>query len=369
MDKRKGKSVRIFAEASTADGFISYINSVVAGLKKIYIIVGGSHQVKSEFLNKLAERVLNKGIFIEYVMCGMDHKLIDGIIIPSLKMAFIDGAHPHKYEVKYPGVVEEIINLGDCWDRELLEQKRKEIIDYTDQSLSVMEKGYRYLVTAREIHNHWESLYVKGLDYSKADKKADKVISEIFDNPLPRIRHLFASSISYDGPVNYINEITEDCTRRYILKGQPGTGKATLIKKVVKQAISKNYDVDIYHCALDPDKIDMVVIPQLKTAVIHGTVPHSINSDRIGDTIVDMLECIKPEILETIKDEAVKLEEEYEITQEQAIRAFKEANNLFKKLDDIYTDMIKKDLLKEMEKRLINIVEEGLIKLNNNNSL
>ncbi len=365
----KGRSVRIFAEANTADGFRSYVNSVVSGLKKIYILVGGAHIAISKFLRTLADDLLDKGVSVELIMCGVDHHLVDGVIIEPLKIAFVNGAYPHKFETRYPGVVEEIINLGECWDKELLEQKGNDIINLTNKALATMDKGYRYLKTAREIHNHWEKLYVQGLNYSKANEKTEKVLVDIFQNTKPRVRHLFMSSINYDGPVNFIEENTQECTKRFILKGQPGTGKATLIEKVVKEATARNLDVDIYHCALDPEKIDMVILPQLKIAVIHGTRPHEVEPTRIGDVVVDMLECVDDGVVKNITSEANRLEEEYELTQSQAIRTFNEARGLYKELDQIYMDIIQKELLENIEETLKNIVKEELEKFNNNSNL
>ncbi|KUO50353.1 MAG: hypothetical protein APF76_11645 [Desulfitibacter sp. BRH_c19] len=369
MDNVRKAHVHIFAEASTADGFISYIDSVLSGLRKIYILTGGTHKLKSDYLIETADFLNNKGIPIEFIMCGIDHEKVDGIIIPPIRTAIIDGSYPHKYEARYPGVVEETINLEECWDKDVLDKDREEIVDLTNKVMNTMEKGTRYLKTAREIHNHWEQLYVVGLRHDAANKKAHKVINEIFKDVGPKIRHLFASSINFKGSVNFINEITANCTKRYILKGQPGTGKATLIEKVVEEATSNNFNIDIYHCALDPSKFDMVVIPQLKVSVIHGTPPHWIEPTRIGDVVVDMLECIDEEVVVNSAKEAERLEEEFELTQEQAVRTFKEAKAFYDKLDKIYLSATVHKKLHVILGNLKQNLKEEIEKHNNNNSL
>ena len=369
MDNGKDKHVHIFAEASTADGFISYIDSVLAGLRKIYILNGGTHKEKSDYLIETAAYLNDKGIPIEFIMCGIDHEKVDGIIVYPIKTAIIDGSYPHRYCARYPGVVEETINLEVCWDKDILDKNREEIVDLTNKVMSTMEKGTRYLKTAREIHNHWEQLYVKGLMHDKANVKAHKVINEIFKDTAPKIRHLFASSINYKGSVNFINEITASCTKRYILKGQPGTGKATLIEKVVQEATNKNFDIDIYHCALDPSKFDMVVIPQLKTCVIHGTPPHLIESTRMGDVIVDMLECIHGEVVTRSAREAERLEEEFELTQDQAVRTFNDAKVFYDNLEKIYSLATDHEEMHRILGSLRQNLKEEIEKDNNNNSL
>ncbi len=369
MDNGKDKHVHIFAEASTADGFISYIDSVLSGLRKIYILIGGTHKVKSDYLVEIAEFLSNRGIPIEFIMCGVDHEKVDGIIVSPIKTAIIDGSYPHRYDARYPGVVEETINLEECWDKDMLDKNREEIVELTNKVMTTMEKGTLYLKTALEIHNHWEQLYVMGLRHDKANEKARKVINEIFKDTGPKIRHLFASSINYTGSVNFINDITASCTKRYILKGQPGTGKATLIEKVVEEAANKNFDVDIYHCALDPSKFDMVVIPQLKVSVIHGTSPHLIEPSRIGDVVVDMLECIHEEVITKSAREADRLEEEFELTQDQAVRTFKEAKVFFDKLDRVYSLATDHEKMHIVLGKLKQNLKEEIERHNNNNSL
>lgn len=56
----------------------------------------------------------------------------------------------------------------------------------------------------------------------------------------------------------------------YILKGGPGTGKSTLMKKLAQQCD----ECDIYCCSSDTNSIDAIVFPQKKIYVADGTSPH-----------------------------------------------------------------------------------------------
>ncbi len=49
----------------------------------------------------------------------------------------------------------------------------------------------------------------------------------------------------------------------------------------------RSFFVEVYHCALDPGKIDHVIIPQLKTAVLNSVTPHILEpsgEDRVIET-------------------------------------------------------------------------------------
>ena len=68
--------------------------------------------------------------------------------------------------------------------------------------------------------------------------------------------------------------IKPDCNRLLILKGGPGVGKSTLMKRIGDTLMEKGFDVELHFCSSDPDSLDGVVIPALDVAVIDGTAPH-----------------------------------------------------------------------------------------------
>lgn len=63
----------------------------------------------------------------------------------------------------------------------------------------------------------------------------------------------------------------------YIIKGGPGTGKSSLMKKIASIAEKKEYDVERIPCSSDPLSLDGIIIPELRVAIADGTSPHVIN--------------------------------------------------------------------------------------------
>jgi hypothetical protein len=118
----------------------------------------------------------------------------------------------------------------------------------------------------------------------------------------------------------------------------------------------------MYHCSLDPDNIDMIVIEQLNTAVIHGTDPHEIKPSRPGDVVVDMLDCIDSEKAEKFKEKAVKFEEEFNITQDQAIKSLKEANEKYVEVCVYYKNAVDITKFTYFENKLIDKIKKYINK-------
>ncbi len=60
----------------------------------------------------------------------------------------------------------------------------------------------------------------------------------------------------------------------YILKGGPGTGKSTFMKKIGEYFEKKGEDVEYFYCSSDIDSLDGVRIVGKNIAVVDGTAPH-----------------------------------------------------------------------------------------------
>lgn len=64
--------------------------------------------------------------------------------------------------------------------------------------------------------------------------------------------------------------------RVYILKGGPGTGKSSLLKKTAQSLIKLGKSVWISPCSSSPASLDAVVLPDDKIMIADGTAPHVI---------------------------------------------------------------------------------------------
>lgn len=62
----------------------------------------------------------------------------------------------------------------------------------------------------------------------------------------------------------------------YILKGGAGCGKSSFMRRVARHAEAAGYRVEYILCSGDPESLDAVVFPELKTALVDGTAPHVI---------------------------------------------------------------------------------------------
>jgi len=59
-----------------------------------------------------------------------------------------------------------------------------------------------------------------------------------------------------------------------ILKGGPGCGKSSFIRRVIRRLEEKDLRIELILCASDPESLDGVVFPDIQAAIVDGTAPH-----------------------------------------------------------------------------------------------
>lgn len=122
----KGRIRHMFPGGNTSQGFFSYYDYILSQeeANRIICIKGGPGVGKSTFMKRVGEEMLELGYDIELMHCSSDNNSLDGVVIPSLKVALLDGTAPHVVDPKNPGAVDEIINLGDFWNNEELKKHK-----------------------------------------------------------------------------------------------------------------------------------------------------------------------------------------------------------------------------------------------------
>lgn len=113
-------------------------------------------------------------------------------------------------------------------------------------------------------------------------------------------KHYFASANTGKGFINYFNYINDENREGYlyILKGGPGTGKSTIMKKVGKYFSDLGHDIEYFHCSSDVESLDAVRLPFANIAIVDGTAPHVTEASlpEVKERIVNLGEFIGTDI-------------------------------------------------------------------------
>lgn len=174
----------IFLGANTPDGFVGFFDRIADyyDLRKVYILKGGSGVGKSTFIRKFAKELIkhaDKNLTVDYLVCSGDPTSCDGAIIHELGVAIIDGTAPHITDPRYPGLVEEIIDLAQFIDPKKLGGKRDQINQIQKRKSEHYKRAFEHLYQAREVHKELEAIYTPSVDFSGVDEVLARVLTKI----------------------------------------------------------------------------------------------------------------------------------------------------------------------------------------------
>ncbi|MDW7673129.1 MAG: PRK06851 family protein [Bacillota bacterium] len=333
---------KVFPGGNTYKGFYSFYDYLAPiDANKIYVIKGGPGVGKSSMMKDIGKAVADKGVPIEFHCCSSDNGSIDGIYIPSIKVAMVDGTAPHIVDPKNPGGVDTIVHLGDYWD-DVKMKKNKDLIISTNKSIGQhFRRAYHYLAAAQSFRDAEECYYTdeSALDFVGLNKLAKTIINEAlgdtYNDTAGSTRHLFGSGITPDGLVNYLDTIFHSLDKKILINGDPGTGKSTIMKKLVDEAVSRNINVEVYHCTLNPANIEHLLLPDLKVGVITNTKPHFQRSAS-EDLVFDTAEYVAADKLALYRDDMIFARDSYNSAIGKAVNFISRAKTLHDKLEEYY---------------------------------
>ncbi|MCI8335867.1 MAG: hypothetical protein HFI72_01670 [Peptococcaceae bacterium] len=265
---RQGKIKYAFPGSNTAEGFQSFYRENLADLEQVITLKGGPGSGKSTIIKKISMAMIERGYDVELWQCSSDNDSLDGVMVPALKVAVVDGTYPHVLDPIYPGAAGEWINLGEFWDDAYLWTRKKEIIAVNKEVSGYFAAAYGELAKAFTVLKEIEAAKTALEDEGKIASLAEQWLGLIFAPEKTAPRHLFASAITPGGVVNMVQNITENCRERYILQGGSLAAKTKVLSRLVEQATLRGHRVTVYHMPLDPNQLEMVVLPDLGVAML-----------------------------------------------------------------------------------------------------
>jgi hypothetical protein len=337
----KGNVKNYYAGGNTARGFVNLFDSSIQGLERVYILKGGPGSGKSTLIRSIGNDLSERGYDIWFIHCASDNNSLDGVIIPYLKVGIVDGTLPHVVEPRLPGAVEQYVDLGKAWNITQLAERRAEISELNQKIKEAYDAAYADFSEALRIHDEWEAIYIQNMDFSAADKVIAEYIDIIFAsqklNKQSAVYHRFLGAATPKGPVDFIQNLTEDVDKRYFIKGRPGSGKSTMLKKLAAVAEERGFNVEIYHCGFDPNSLDMIILRELGVAIFDSTAPHEYFPDRDNDEIIDMYaRCVKPGTDEAYAAQLADIKSRYSSKMSEATAHLARSKSLREQLEDIY---------------------------------
>lgn len=242
---------KYFLAANTAEGYVDFFDEAAAGLSLVYTLSGQNANVSDTIKRAAYENNAD-----EIILNPMDVNSVYGCIWRNEKTGlFCENTQKTELDTKN--------HKGLC-------------------------KAYG---EAKKIHDEWEKIYISNMNIETLERYCDGLLEQILganfrNRPAANVNRFFGASTP-SGTVNFIDELTDDLDTRYFIKGRPGTGKSTFLKKLGNAARAKGFDTETYYCSFDPKSLDMIIIRELSLCVFDSTAPHEKFPESGRDVILD----------------------------------------------------------------------------------
>ena len=273
---------KYFLGANTGGGFYSLFDELYSlgdGMR-LFVIKGGPGTGKSGIMKRVAEQSDKNGYSTQRIFCSSDPQSLDAVIIPELKIAVADGTPPHTIEPKYPGAVEQTVNLGDCWDVEKLRSKMSEIKETSFECSAYHTRCIRFLKGFSALLNDSKRLILPCVDKEKLTVFAERLaLRELKDKTEGRgeasVR--FLSAVTPEG-ITFFEETLSDFDRIIEIDDPDGVVSDILLHYLAGISVKNGINIIVCPCITDPKrKLDHLLIPEKGLAFTVSNGAHSLS--------------------------------------------------------------------------------------------
>ncbi len=336
------QSRHYFVYGNTAQGMINKLCSNLQQTQRLFILRGRPGSGKAGFMKTIAAHCEEAGTLLEYLHCPSAPDTYDGIIVPEYSLAIVDGTDLHYTKLITSKPNAQYIDTDSAFDGDRLSELDNKITEIIQNIGVCHDNAFRSFADALCVHDEWEKIYIKNMDFLKADTLTAETIEMILGdyvlNKPPLSKDRFFGASTPLGALDFIEILTGSISKRYLLKGRPGTGKSTLLRKLAAASAERGLDTEVYSCAFDANSLDMIIWPELDVCLFDSTAPHLYEPSRPNDEVIDMYAaCVSPGTDQEFEKELEDITQRYKKAIQSGTDHLAQAKRRLDELTDYYS--------------------------------
>lgn len=121
----------------------------------------------------------------------------------------------------------------------------------------------------------------------------------------------FLGTTTPQGFYNTLQDMKEkgEIKRLFLIKGGPGSGKSSLMKRLAKYYDDKGEATQSFYCSSDPNSLDAVYNPTRKVAFVDATAPHEMSPQYPGafESVIELSKGFNTDYLQNHREEIKRL--------------------------------------------------------------
>ena len=184
ISHKQGTLKKFFASAITPQGFTNFLDSLLAGYKRIYLIKAPVGVTSEKILNLFMESALYRGIDVEAYYCPMNpSKKVEHLLLPQLGLAFVTANAFHQVEEGSLDANVITIDLQDTIQHEQIKYLSDILTDSRKKMEELLEKAVYCLAQAKKEHDDLEAYYIPNMDFAKIEALREEITEKICKPP------------------------------------------------------------------------------------------------------------------------------------------------------------------------------------------
>lgn len=347
--------IQYFLGANTPEGFHSLYGQLLRGeeAQGVYILKGGAGCGKSTLLRQLEREAQARGLETQQILCLEDPQSLDGLVIPALKIALVDGTAPHVVEPRFAGVVEHYVNVGSCYEKKALQQVREPLMEvskrYKVHSLTL----HPCLSAAGELRESMYSVVSSPSLTQRLEKRAQGILNREIKMKSPRVTgsvtQRFLSANTSEGRVALYHTATLQCKKAFVLWDNYGISHGLLLP-LLTGAVGRGYDVVACLNPMCPSRLEHLLIPELSLCFL--TSSSDLPFEQEGDRKIRLETMLDEGLLKEQRNRLRVYRKMYFALLDEIGSILGEMNEIHKELEDIYHPYVDFGKLSELTKLL-----------------
>lgn len=261
-----------FVGANSGEGFRNLFSEVTA-LEDTYdllVLKGGPGVGKNTFMREVGRTFEEAGETVEYLWCSGDPDSLDGVVIPAIRSAVVDGTSPHVIEPRYPAAVDRYVNLGRYYDIAAAKTCREEIVGRTREYKEAYGRAYHCLKAARQVELDAVSVVRGSADLGRVKRRIEGIIRRELHRKgeeTGATKRRFLGSVTHKGYVWRYDSVQALCPKVYEMQDSFELA-APLFARLHAAAAENGWDSVVCLSPENMNHIEHLLIPGLGLAFV-----------------------------------------------------------------------------------------------------